>query len=198
MDKKARVTKHIVLSAFFGSVLSWLLKSELTPLLLGGKSYDGRSDPVKMGIVITLMLLIALIVFISISLLVMISHRILKSKRDRMVQPANKTNKNRSLNLSETKQQTDSGSWELLKPGSPISALSLLLERTSTMYMFSFACASQSILFLPLPVVGRTNYDTCSGQTSSKNGTCKYSQIFQKSSMYRSSCGLMDPVYMVP
>jgi hypothetical protein len=62
MITKILNNKLILYSLFFGSVASWLLKEESTLLLLG-KTFDARSNLVKLGILVSLCVLISLIVF---------------------------------------------------------------------------------------------------------------------------------------
>jgi len=64
-DGKTMVTKilkykQILLSLFLGSVTSWLMKEKITPLLLGGRNFDARSELVKTGVLISLTVLTSL------------------------------------------------------------------------------------------------------------------------------------------
>jgi hypothetical protein len=54
--------KWILLSLLLGSATSWQIKEELTPLLLGRKNFDARSELVQIGILILLTVLISLII----------------------------------------------------------------------------------------------------------------------------------------
>jgi hypothetical protein len=62
MITKILHNKLIWSSLFFGFVTSWLVKEEITLLLLG-KTFDGRSDFVKMGILISITVITSTIIY---------------------------------------------------------------------------------------------------------------------------------------
>ena len=60
---KIQNRKYFLLSLLIGIILSWLLKEEITPLLLGGKNYAARSIFVQSGILIFSICTISLVTY---------------------------------------------------------------------------------------------------------------------------------------
>ncbi len=57
MFPKSLNYKLILVSLLFGSITSWLIKEEISPLLLGGRSYETRSTLIQVGFLISLVFL---------------------------------------------------------------------------------------------------------------------------------------------
>jgi len=65
MPAKILKYKHIWSSLFLGGITSWLMKEEITPRLLGGKNFDGRSWPVQVRIISVYLFFTSLFFFVS-------------------------------------------------------------------------------------------------------------------------------------